>query len=215
MAITTRPTIALLSCVAAVVLSTPPATAAVGASDTAVPNYLSSPVPTAGANSFSCTGGGCSMVIKTKTSAYPCASELVVLADTQTPGLLYQNTLCSVSISGTFEAPFGETSPTCTLEAAQTLEVAFSSGVNSAFNGRFPATGTFKPTAVNSTTRHITAAQITVKAGGTLTGNPTASGAVQAVLSVRFGGAGLSPYCYAAAPAGLTTVTGGTVVTRF
>lgn len=189
------------------------AVAGVGASDTATPNYLSSATPTAGANEFRCTGGGCSITIKTKTTPYPCTSELIVLADTQTPGLLYQNTFCSVAITGFFEAPLGEPGRTCVLEAAQTLQVAFSSGVNSAFNGTFPATGTFKPTGVN-TNGYITSAVISIKAGGQILGNPTASGTVKASFQVRFSGSGLSPFCNAAST-GLTTVTSGTVITRF
>jgi hypothetical protein len=139
---------------------------------------------------------------------------VVVLSGATTPGLLYQNTFCAVTISSAFEAPLGEGSALCVLEAAQTLDVSFSSGANSAFNGTFPATGTFKSTAVNATTKYITKALVTVKAGGQLYGNPTASGAVKASFEVSFGGAGLSPYC-SGPNAGLTTVASGTVQTRF
>ena len=189
--------------------------AAAGASDTATPNYLSSTSPTAGANEFKCSGGGCTMIIKTKTTPYPCTSELIVLSGATTPGLLYQNTYCSVVINGFFEAPLGEGSDTCALEAAQTLTVRFSSGVDSAFNGSFPATGTFKPTGYNATTGNITTAVVSVKAGGQVTGNPAATGTVKASFQVRFGGAGLNGYCYAATTSGLTPVTSGTVAVRF
>lgn len=190
------------------------ATAGLGASDTAVPNYLSSTSDTAGANEFKCVGGQCSMVIKTKTTPYPCTSELIVLSGLTTPGLLYQNTYCAVSISGSFEASLGEISPTCVLDAVQALQVSFSSGANSAFNGTFPASATFKPTAV-STNGYITRARISVKGGGPIDGNPAATGEVAATFEVLFSGSGLSPYCYSASASGLTTLTPGFVVTRF
>jgi hypothetical protein len=145
----------------------------------------------------------------------PVHERLIVLSNSTTPGLLYQNTYCSVVISGSFEALLGEGSDVCVLEAAQTLKVSFSSGVNSAFNGTFAATGTFKPTDINTTTHYIKSGVVTVKAGGQLEEVPTGTGTVKASFQVRFGGAGLNPYCYAASASGLSTVTSGTAMTRF
>ena len=203
--------------VAALLIPLAPADAAplAGASDTATPNYNSSFTPSPGTNEFACRGGGCTMSITTKTTPYPCASELIVLSDSATPGLLYRDTHCSVSIIGRFALPFEEQgSPACVLEAAQTLTVTFSSGANSAFNGTFPATGSFKPTSVTAS-GYIRSAIVSVKAGGPLEGHPTGTGEVKASFQVRFGGLGLSPSCYAASSSGLSTLSAGTVVTRF
>ena len=192
--------------------------APLGAQDTATPVYLSSTAPTAGQNEFKCPGTFCTMTLKTKTSAYPCTTEIITLPGGIAPALLYQNTFCSVSITGTLYADFGESGP-CVLDGTQSMEVAFSSGANSAFNGVFPATATFKPTAVTPTavtpTGYITRARVTMKGGGQLYSNPTASGAIAATFEVAFSGSGLSPYCYAASASGLTTTVSGTVTTRF
>ena len=205
--------VALTASAVALVVATPThAAPLVGASDTATPNYVSSFTPTAGENEFRCEGGGCSLTITTKTSPYPCASELVVLSDVPAPALLYRDTFCAVSITGEFELPLAQDSPVCVLEAAQTLRVSFSSGANSAFNGTFPATGSFKPTATTSS-GHITAASVSVKAGGPFEAG-TGTGVVKATFQVRFGGAGLNPFCRATSPSGLSTVSAGTVVAR-
>lgn len=187
--------------------------APLGAQDTAAPVYLSSTTATAGENEFECPGARCTMVLKTKTDAYPCTTELVTLPGGFTPALLYQNTFCSVSITGTLKAELDQSGP-CVLHGTQAMRVSFSSGANSAFNGVFPATATFKPTAV-TTNGYVTRARVTMKGGGSLSGNPTANGAIAATFEVAFSGPGLSPYCYAATARGLTTTASGTVATRF
>lgn len=196
-------------------IATPGHAAPVGASDTATPAYVSSAAPVVGANEFKCLGSRCSLLLKTTTTPYPCSSELVVMSGVAVPALLYQNTFCSVSISGDLTAVLGEGGgPACELDGTQAMRVAFSSGANSTFNGRFRATATFRPTAV-TTTRHVTRARITLKAGSQLESSAgTGTGAVTAAFDVAFGGAGLSPYC-TASPTGLTTVTAGTVTTRY
>ena len=197
-------------------IATPSHAAPAGASDTATPAYVSSAAPVVGSNEFKCPGFRCTLLLKTTTTPYPCASELVVLSGMAAPALLYQNTFCSVSISGVMTAVLGpqDSGPFCELDGAQAMEVSFSSGVNSAFNGRFMATATFRPTAVTKT-NHIRRARITLKAGSQLENSAgTGTGAVTAAFDVAFGGAGLSPYC-TASPTGLTTVTAGTVTTRY
>lgn len=187
--------------------------APLGAQATASPVYLSSTTATTGQNEFRCPGALCTMTLNTKTTAYPCTSEIVTLPGGLTPALLYQNTFCSVSITGTLYAEFDQSGP-CVLDGTQSMEVSFSSGANSTFNGVFPATATFKPTAVTPS-GYITRARVTMKGGGQLRDKPVASGAIAATFEVAFSGSGLSPYCYTATARGLTTTVSGTVTTRF
>jgi hypothetical protein len=172
-----------------------PATAATGASDTASPNYRTDAAATT-SNTFACDGEGCPFVITTRTSSYPCTTELVVLASGQ-PALLYQSTFCQVSITGRFVSEgAGETA--CTLHAVQALTVRFTSGANAAFDGSFTATGLFKPTGFSADRTRITQAQITVKGADTLDLDVAGTGSIKgATFTVRLPGAGIDrSMCY-------------------
>jgi hypothetical protein len=108
----------------------------------------------------------------------------------------------------------GEGGDVCELDGIQKIGVSFSSGANPAYNGTFLASATFKPTAV-TTSRYVTRARITLKAGGRLANNPAGSGTVAATFEVSFPSPGLDTACYFGATRGLTTVVPGTVTTEF
>jgi hypothetical protein len=195
---------------------TAPASAATGASDTATPMYRTGTAASA-ANKFDCNGFSCTFVINTKTTDYPCATEIVVLASGQ-PALLYPNTYCQVTINGTFDFTGDETGP-CVLLALQSLHVQFTSGANAAFNGGFDASGVFKPTGISTDGLRITQAQVTVKGADTLDSNPLGTGKISgASFTIRFPGAGLDksmcyPYATGTSAGYVSSVTSnGTVV---
>jgi hypothetical protein len=173
-----------------------PASAATGASDTATPMYRTGTAASAG-NKFDCDGFGCSFTISTKTSNYPCATELVALASGQ-PALLYQNTFCQATISGSFDFTGADEGGPCVLLALQTLHVQFTSGVNAVFDGGFVASGVFKPTGISTDGLRINQAQVTVKGAGPLGSNPSGTGKISgASFTIRFPGAGLDrSLCY-------------------
>lgn len=166
----------LLAPVAVAPVTASPAVAVTGSSDTASPVYRTDSSANT-SNRFACDGFDCDFTITTKTSNFPCTAEVVVLASGQ-PALLYTNTFCNVSISGTFTFEGGETDP-CVISAVQSLKVRFTSGANSAFNGSFDASGFFKPTGVSSNGR-VTQAQVTVKGADTLDLNPAGAGSIKA-----------------------------------
>lgn len=192
---TMRNAVLAIALVAAAWAGTTTATAATGASDTATPNYRTDAAANT-SNRFACDDEFCDFVINTRTSNYPCTTELVVLASGQ-PAVLYQNTFCQASIAGrfTFDGA-GETA--CTLHAVQTLTVRFTSGANAAFNGSFTATGLFKPTGFSADRTRITQAQITVKGADTLDLNPAGTGSIKgATFTVRLPGSGIDrSMCY-------------------
>ena len=187
-----------LALVASAWAGTTPATAATGASDTALPNYRTDGASNA-SNTFDCGNRQCGFVITTKTTNFPCTSELIGLASAQ-PAVLYQNTFCRAVISGSFasEGVGEDTQSTCTLSAIQSLTVQFTSGANAAFDGSFTATGLFKPTGFSADRTRITQAQITVKGSSPLHLNPTGTGTIKtATFTVRLPGSGIDrSMCY-------------------
>ena len=185
----TRNAVGSLALVASAWAVTTPATAATGASDTALPNYRTDGSSNS-ANSFDCGAGHCEFSITTKTTSYPCTSEAIALAAAQ-PTVVYLNTFCRVAISGSFASEgAGETA--CTLSAIQSLTVEFTSGANTLFDGSFTATGLFKPTGFSADRTRITQAQITVKGSSRLHLNPTGTGTVKnATFTVRLPGSGI------------------------
>ena len=171
-----------------------PADAATGASDTATPMYRTGTAASL-TNKFDCTGIVCEFVITTKTSNYPCATEIVVLASGQ-PAVLYPNTYCHVEISGIFESI--EEGGACVIAALQSLRVRFTSGANFAFDGTFYASGLFKPTGVSPDGLGVTQAQITLKGTSMLASPSIGTGKISgASLTVRFPGNGIDKsLCY-------------------
>jgi hypothetical protein len=174
----------------ALLLNPAPASAATGTSDTASPVYRTDTAPNA-ANKFECSDYACEFVITTTTRAYPCASELIVVAAGQ-PAILYPGTFCQVSISGRFDVTgVGEGEP-CAMHALHSLKVRFTSGANLAFDGAFDVSGLFKPTGFTADRRRVTQAQVTVKGSDPLDANPFGTGTIAgASFTVRFPGAGI------------------------
>lgn len=183
--------------VTALLLSPAPASAATGTSDTASPVYRTDAAANS-ANKFECQRRACYFVITTTTTAYPCASEVVVVSAGQ-PAILYPGTYCQVSISGMFDVSgVGEGDP-CAMHALHSLKVSFTSGASLAFNGAFDVSGLFKPTGFTADRQRVTQAQVTVKGTEPLDANPFGTGSLAgASFTVRFPGAGIL-MCYPSA----------------
>lgn len=121
-------------------------------------------------------------------------------------------------IEATFDEPLndplqGDTGVPCAMEAIQSVDVSFASGVNSGFNGTFKASASYKPTAINASNNRVTKATITVKGGSQFPNPSPATGSIKASFNVAFSGLGQRTDCYAGLK-GVTTASSGAVVVQ-
>jgi hypothetical protein len=131
-----------------------------------------------------CDGHGCELNVRTLPNSatdHGCIREVVGLSSAGSPGLTYPTPDCIVNISGWF-LPVDLTTVhrACILQASQTLTVTFTSGANSAFSGTFGATGTFTPTAIQTSVQGspvVKKARIAISGGSFMSSTtPTTTG---------------------------------------
>jgi hypothetical protein len=131
----------------------------------------------------------CNWFITTTSTDYRCSSETITFQNVQ-PALTYRNTPCSVSVNGVFSIYAGATQ--CFLHAFQTVTVNFSSGVNSAFNGAFAVSATFKPTQVHEIEQRLFVNEARITLHGVSLIDSLGSGSVSGTtFTVTFPGDGI------------------------
>lgn len=166
--------------------------------DTAFPDWIVDST-----DQVTCTSGTtCALNLESWTTAWGCYSETV-------SGVTFVYTNCQTFASGTVTATKVPNGP-CTLAMINSLQVSFSSGVNSSLGGTWHQSATFIP--VDNTSVGTTKYHVTMHGGGRYEGGSVGAGDLYGEFDLTFPAPGvLRSNCKSAAAGTLVPTLNDTV----